>query len=807
MDTLWQDLKFGMRMLGRKPAFTAIAILTLALGIGANTAIFTVVDAVLLRPLPYPQSNRIVFLGETSRGVPDMSLSMADLRDWETLNTVFESMVAYRADAAILTGTGDAELLQMREVTAGLFPTLGVKPILGRALTADDDKVGAEPVVLLSDGFWTRKFGRDPAVLGRRLTLDGVVYTVIGVLPSSQFHASWRQYSVFSSLGRLEDMLGGPTRRDDHPGIYAYARLKPGVTMERARAEMTNIAARLAKQYPQTNSGHGATVDSLLHAIVGDVQSGLVILLAAVGFVLLIACANVANLMLARASERQREMAVRIALGAGRGRLVRQLLTESVLLAVGGGALGLLVAYWVTGSLAGMATTINVPRIDSVTVDRWVLAYTAALSLLVGLLFGIIPAWQASRTDIHEAIKEGARGDTSSGGRKRVRQMLVVAEVAVSVLLLIGAGLTIKSLYRVLRADPGFDPGGVLTAEFSLPDAQYKNEAKQRQFVNRLVEIMAAEPGVQSAGLENPLLGGHQTSYVIEGRPMPKPEDLPDTDITIITPDSLRAMGRRLVAGRYFSDHDDEKSERVCIVDTLMAQINWPGQNPLGNRLAISGTPEAPEWRSVVGVTAHVKNYGVDQPSREELILPFAQQPNEGGNLVVRTSGNPASLAPALRSALKTLDPNIPLSNVQSLTDILDGNVAPRRFSVILLSAFAGLALLLAMIGIYGVMSYVVAQRTREIGIRMALGAHPRDVFAPILRSGMGLFAVGLAAGTAGALFLDRFLESMLFQVKATDPEVFLSIPGFLAAVALVACYLPARRATRVDPLVALRYE
>ena len=805
MGTIWQDIRYGFRVLAKRPGITFIAVLTLALGVGANTAIFSVVDAVLLRPLPYQQPDRLVFLSETSSQVPDMSISMANFNDWRAMNTVFESMAPYNFQPVVLTGQGEAERLQMRQITADLLPTLGVQPVLGRGLTPDDDKVGAAPVVLLSDGYWTRKFARDPNVIGKKLILNGEIFTVVGVVPNSKFHGSWRQYSLFSSLWRQEDTIGGPDRRDEHPGIYAIARMKPGVTLARANAEMKDIAARLAKQYPKTNTGNSANADSLLHAIVGDIRPSLLVLLFAVGFVLLIACANVANLMLARASERHREMAIRTALGAGRPRLVRQLLTESILLSVVGGAFGLGIAYLATGALASAAPA-NVPRIDGVSVNGMVLAYTLGLSIFTGFFFGIFPAWQVSRTDVHEAIKEGGRGSASGGG-KRVRAILVVAEVAVSMILLVGAGLMVKSLYRVLVTDPGFNSSGVLTAAITMPDTTYKDLGKQRQFVQQLVDKVSAIPGVQAAGFMNPLLGGNQTSYAVEGRPLPAPGQMASVDITQVTPDALRAMGAHLVQGRFFTQYDTEKSERVCIVDTLMAQIVWPGESAVGKRVAVSGTAEKPEWQTVVGVVAHIKNYGVDQPSREELFQPYAARPRLGGNLLIRASGDTSAIFPAVREIMKSLDPDVPLSQTRVLASIVDDNVSPRRLAVLLLSAFAGLALLLAAVGIYGVMSYMVTQRTQEIGIRIALGAQPRDVLSMVLRSGMALLLLGIGIGLLGAYSLSQFLQSLLFQVTSTDLLTYLSVPVLLTLVALLACYLPARRAMRVDPVIALRSE
>jgi len=809
LEDFLQDVRYALRMLRKRPGFAAVAVITLALGIGANTAIFSVVDAVLLRPLPYKDPGRLVFMLEDSPTVPGMSISMANFNDWRAMNGVFESMFPYRTTTQNLTGEGDAESLRVRQVTAGLFPTFGVQPVLGRALTGDDDKVGAAPVVLLSDGFWARKFAKDPNVIGGQIKLDGELYTIIGVLPSSRFHASWRRISVFTSLWRLEDVLGGPTQRDEHPSIVAIGKMKPGVTVEQARANLKDVAARLAKQYPATNTNHTVLVDPLLSSVVSDVKTSLWVLLAAVGFVLLIACANVANLMLARATERHREMAIRVALGAGRGRLVRQLLTESLLLALVGGGLGLGIAYITTGALAS-ATPTYIPRAETVAVDGSVLAYSLSISVFTGLFFGLFPAWQVSRTDVHAAMGEGGRGGTASSGRKRVRSALVVAEVAVSIVLLIGTGLMVKSFYRVLVADAGFNPVGVLTTSFMLPDSHYHDPAKQAQFKQQFVEKIAATPGVQSVGIESPLLNGSSSGYIVDGWP-DDPQHQRNSDITSVTPDALRTMGVQLIRGRFFTSNDNEKAPLVCIVDTELAEVAWPGQDPIGKRVQIGSSPYQDElkrvWRTVVGEVAHVKNYGVDQPSREQTYTPIAQRPRSDGTLVIRAASDRATVASEVRAAMNSLDRDIPLSPMIGLDEIVLENVAPRRLSVMLLSTFAGLALLLASVGIYGVMSYMVAQRTQEIGIRMALGAQRGDILQLILRGSMVLLVWGIGMGLAGAFLLSRYLQSLLFEVTPTDLLTYLGVPLLLAVVALMACYLPTRRALRVDPITALRYE
>jgi putative ABC transport system permease protein len=614
---------------------------------------------------------------------------------------------------------------------------------------------------------------------------------------------------LFTSLWRLENALGGEMNRGNHPGIYAYARLKPGVTVEQARTEMTGIARRLAEQHPNTNFGNSIDVQPLLGAIVEDVRPALIVLMCAVGFVLLIACVNIANLLLSRATERYRELAVRVALGASRWRLVRQLLTECLLLSSVGGILGLLLAVWITAGLLS-APVAGIPRLDEVSADRSVLLFTFGLSMLTGLVFGMFPALQASRTDVQAALKEGGRTGSAGTGRRRLRDVLVAAEIAVSLLLVVGAGLMAKSLLRVLQDDGGIDSSHVLTASYTLPDLRYKDEAGRRAFVNQLVEKAQAIPGVELAGFKNPLLGGHQTAFAVDGRPMPEPGHFPSTDISRVTPGALPAMGIRLLRGRHFEASDNEQAPLVCIVDETLARQYWPNEDAIGKRLAIGGTPAPGQpipWMTIVGIVAHVKNYGVDQPSRIETYIPNAQQPGSGGNVVIRTSGDPGAAASALRAAVHAVDPDIPLFDLRPLENLVADASAPRRLSVTLIASFAFLALVLAAVGIYGVMAYAVAQRRHEIGIRMALGAQPGEVLRMVLRQGLYLAGAGIAVGLLGALGLSRLIAGLLFQVSAHDAFTFTFGAFVLAAIALLACWIPARRATRVDPVVALRYE
>ena len=808
MTTFFQDLRYAVRMLRKSPGFTVVAILTLALGFGANSAIFTVLNSVLLRPLPYAQAERLVFLSESSEQIPDMSIAMANFNDWRAQNSVFESMVAFQNDNAVLTGRGEPERLRLRRVTAGFTPTMRVAPILGRTLTPEDDKVGALPVVILGEGFWERRFGRDPSVVGQQLILDDESFTVVGVYPS-RLHGSLRQTDLFSSLWRLEDKLGGEAKRGEHPGIYAYARLKAGVNVEQARTEMKAIAQRLDNLYPQSNGRDSVAVQPLLDAIVEDVRPSLVVLMVSVGLVLLIACVNIANLQLARATDRHKELAVRMALGAGRARLVRQMLTESLLLSMVGGMLGLVLATWVTSSLLQI-TTSGLPRLNEISTDRTVLVFSLLVSIFTGILFGIFPALQASLTDLHDSLKEGGRSGTAGSGKRRMRDALVAAEVAISLVLLVGAGLMTKSLWMVMQAEGGIRPEHVFTARVSLPGTKYQDAAKRRIFVEQVVAKLREIPGVDAAGFKNPLLGGWQSTLVIEGRPVPPPGQLPSTDIGRLTPDTMRAMGMRLLRGRFFDDHDNEKGQRVCIIDETTANLHFQNEDPLGKRITIEGPPAPGKdagWMTIVGLVGHVKNYGVDQPSRVETYIPNAQDPAYGGFVVVRASSDTASVSSGIRSAVQSIDADLPVFDVRPLADIVAENSASRRLSVVLIGAFALLALLLAGVGIYGVISYLVSRRYKEIGIRMALGAGAGEVLSMVLLQGARMAGLGIVVGILGSIVLTRLIASLLFQVSTLDATTFVAGVIVLGGLVLFASWLPARRATRVDPLIALRYE
>ncbi len=807
METLWQDIKFGARMLGRSPGFTVLAVLTLSLGIGANTAIFSLINGMLLRPLPYEEGEKLLFISEWSEQVEDMSFSVENFKDLRDQAGTLESITAFRGQSYVMTGNDRAERLNGREVTSGMFDTLRLRPLLGRPFTPAEDTVGAERVALLGEGFWTRRFARDPGVLNQSITLNGETFTVIGVLPG-RLHTSMRLTDVFTPMLRREDELGGPDNRGNHPGIYVYARLAPGVSEAQARTEIVSIAERLAETYPNSNARQSMTVRSLHEALVEETRPRLLVLLGAVVLVLLIACANVANLLLGRATTRRQEMAIRNALGAGRWRLVRQLLTESVLLSCIGALLGVLFAYWgVRGLVAGFPADTSLT--EGISIDRTVLLFTAAMAVLTGLLFGLAPAWQASRSEVHTTLKEGGRGGPGRG-HHRIHASLIVLETALALVLLLGTGLMLKSFWQVLAADAGFDARNVLTASVSGPDIKYKEPDQRRLFIEQVVSSVQALPGVVNAASALPLLGGWQSGFTIEGRPEPPPGQRPSADITRISPDYFRVMGIRLLEGRIFDARDQAGSLPVCMIDETFARKHWPGEDPLGKRVRFGGNDENNDnpWMEVVGVVNHVKHYGVDQDSRIEMYLPYTQSPIPSFSLVVKTAGDPSQVAASVGRAVAGVDTDVPLYQVRTLESITTDRVAERRLAAILITIFGALALTLAAVGIYGVMSFSVTQRSHELGIRMALGAQHGDILKMVIGGGMLLALAGLGIGLAAGYFgMAPLISSVLFEITATDPPTFTLSPVILLVVALLACWLPARRATRVDPLTTLRDE
>ncbi|MGH9432516.1 MAG: ABC transporter permease [Terriglobia bacterium] len=816
MGDFVQDVKFGLRMLAKSPGFTAVAIITLALGIGANTAIFSVVNGVLLKPLPFPHPDRLVRLSERSSRFNEMSVAYLNFLDWQRANKSFQQIAAYVGQDMILTGRGEPEYLHGENVSANFFPVLGVKPLLGQEFKADEDRQGGAPVVMMGYGLWKRRFGGSPEVLGKPLMLNGKDYTVIGILPPGiQYGFRFDEnIDVFTPIGQ-----GDPTElqnRDSHPGIRAVGRLKTGVALAQARSNMTAIARQLAAEYPKSNSGHGITVMPLKADVVSDVHSTLILLLCAVGFVLLIACANVANLLLARSSSRKREFAIRTALGAGRVRVIRQLLTESVLLGIAGGALGLLLASW--GTQAVLATVPDsLPRMQDIGLDGWVLLFTFGVAILTGILFGLAPAMQSSKIDLQESLKEGGWGTV--GGRHRLQNVFVVSEVALAAVLLVGAGLMIRTIAHMWSTNPGFDPHNVLTMQVALSPSIVDDPAKIRIAYHQLLDRVRNIPGVRSAGLTTlvPLSGSDsELGFVVGAQDHPDFRRAPNALFYAISPGYLRAMGIRLLRGRRLTKQDREGFPHVILVDDVLAKKVFPGQNPIGKQLTLELLGLGPF--QIVGVVGHVKHWGLasDDTSniRNQIYFPAFQIPEKYWNeaaqglyLVLRTPTNPLSMVSSVRRQVLGPGKDQPIYNVHSMDQIISASMSQRRFSMLLLGVFAGLALLLAAVGIYGVVSYSVTQRTHEMGLRIALGAERSDLVRLVVRQGMVLAIAGVGIGSAASVGLTRLMASLLYGVRPTDPVSLFGGAALLAAVALLGCYIPARRAAKVDPIVALRQE
>ena len=808
MATLLQDLRYAIRLLGKSPGFTAIAILTLALGIGANTAIFTVVNAVLLRPLGFRDPSRVVLVAEKS-AYPTVSTSYQNYVDWRDQSHSFESMEATRGTTITLTGSGEPERLNARMATAPLFSLLGVNAILGRTFLSEEDRAGGAPVVVLGYGLWQRRFGGARDILGRSITLDSQPYTVVGVLPSG--FELLQPADIFLPFTPWAKTL--PDDRNWHPGIFPIARLKAGISREQARTEMVGITKRLEEQYPIYNTGTSADVVDLQEQLVKGVRPALLLLLGAVAAVLLIACVNVANLLLARAASRGREVAIRTSMGASRWRVTRQLITESVLLSLGGGVLGLLFAWASLGPLLKLSAT-SLPAVFAVSLDRWVLFFTLAVSLVTGLLFGIVPALRTAKLDLRETLNESSRGSTAGPGHHRIRGALVAGEIAMAMLLLVGAGLLLRSFSRLQDIPPGFQADHLLVADLPLSLTAYAKPEQRFQFFDRIVERVKSLPGVRSAGAASFLPvsgGGGLLHFNIYGRPPKSPHDYIATGYRTTTPNYFETLGMPLAEGRFFTAADTEKAPAVVVINATMAKTYFPGENPLGKRLQVGATPESDvPWMEVVGVVGDVRQ-GLDLDPKAEMYLPYRQAdqvlPVFQLSIVLRTATDPLLQASALRSALAEIDPNQPLVRVRTMEENMAATVAQPRFRTWLIGIFAGLALILAGVGVYGVMSYTVTQRTSEIGIRVTLGAQPEDVFRIVVGEGLRLALTGVGAGILGALALTRLLRSFLYGVSAYDPLTFVGVALILTLVAVAASFFPARRATLVDPMVALRYE
>ncbi len=805
MQTLWQDLRYGARMLLKKPGFTLVAVITLALGIGANTAIFSVVNAVLLRPLPFKEPDRLVMIREMKLPqFPEFSVSPGNFLDWKRQNTVFERLVSLRGASFNLIGAGDPEQVMGLRVTDGFFAMLGAQPQIGRVFLPEEDQPGRANVALLSHGLWQRRFGGDPKILNQTITLNGQSYTVIGVMPATFRFGGNPDLWTPSAFTAQEAQSHGSHY------ISVVGQLRPGATVDQARAEMIAIAGRLAAQYPGTNTGWSVKLMPLLEFIVRDIKPALLVLLVAVAFVLLIACANVANLLLARANERQKEIAVRAALGAGRARIVRQLLTESVLLSAAGGAAGLLLAKLGEYLLLKLAPE-DLPRMSDVSLDGRALAFTAAITLLTGLVFGLVPSLQSSRPNLNETLKDAGRGSTEGGRRQLVRSALVTLEVASALALLVGAGLLIKSFWRLQKVAPGFNPDNALTLSVTLPRSKYPEENQRVAFFRQLLEKVSALPGVQAAGASHsmPLGGDYVLAFKIQGRPPLPPGAGQSTNFYSVSADYFKTMGIPLLRGRLLTERDAKDSPHVAVINETMAKNLFPDENPVGKRITFDTGDDNPnpDWYEIVGVVGDVKQYGLDQATPLQTYEPYTQQTFSYMTLVARTTGAPANLTAAIRNAVLQIDKEQPIADVRTLDRILSTSIAQQRFSMLLLGVFAAVAMLLAAVGIYGVLSYSVTQRIHEIGIRMALGAGRHDVLRLLIGHGMLLTLIGVAAGLAAAFALTRLMSTLLFDVSATDPITFGLIALLLVTVALLACWIPARRATKVDPLVALRRE
>lgn len=813
MVALWQDLRYAFRMLAKSPAFAAIAIFTLALGIGANTALFSVVNGVLLNPLPYPHPNQLVALYGRAPGYDQAPIAYPNFLDWQRDTRSLSSIALYHNEDYNFTGTDKAERLSGYMISANFFDTLGVKPILGRTFGAGDDHVGAEPVVILGGGFWKRKFASSPNVVGKSIDLNGTSYTIVGVIPQS-FTFYGRDRDVYMPIGQWNDATFHDRRIVFSSGMVG--RLKRGVTLSQSKADMENVARNLAAAYPEADRGISATLVSMKDDMVGNVQPFLVVLLAAVGFLLLIACANVANLLLARSMSRSREFAIRAALGADSMRVIRQLLTESILLAGLGGALGLLFALWgtkaVLGSLPGA-----LPRASEVSLDSRVLLFTLGASLLAGILFGLAPALKTSRVNLQEVLKESGRG--LSGARHRLQGIFVVAEVALALILLVGAGLMIRSLAALWRVNPGFDPSHATTFSLSLPASPTTSSAETRARLRQFSDRMRSIPGVQASSVtlgSRPMIHNSSEAFWIEGHRKPAHfQEMNQAMFYLAESGFQQAMGITLERGRFVTPQDDENSPKVVVVDDVFARTYFPNENPIGKRIHLETFNVEAE---IVGVVGHVRQWGLDTDAKSaieaQFYYPFMQLPDAimrlaatGVAVVLRTKGNPAAVMDSVRRGVEEIDSREVIYNVQTMDEVVSSSFAARRLSMILLGAFAGLALALACVGIYGVISYLVGQRTHEIGVRMALGAQPGDVLRLVIGHGATMALTGVAIGIGAALGLTRLMANQLFGVSAHDPLTFAGVALLLVVVAVAACYIPARRATKVDPMVALRYE
>lgn len=812
METFFRDLRYSVRMLVKSPAFTAVAVISIALGIGANTTVFSVINAVLLKSLPYKDPNSLVLVWGDSRTEESLrkhnQVSATDVADIRAQATVFEDVTTYTGWYPIMTGETEAERVPAIQVGDGFFNIMKGKPLLGRVFTPEEQQDGKDFVIVLGHGLWQRRFGSDPNIVGKTVHLNGRPYNVVGVmdadfrpLPSSLVAPEGQFYRP------VAEAYDNSQRSARH--LRAIARLKPGVTVEQARAEVEIIARRLEEQHPETNKHTGAHVVSITDEIVGGIRPTLLLVFGAVIFVLLVACANVANLLLARSTVRHKEITIRTAIGAARTQLIRQLLTESLVLAFLGGGLGLLLAFWGTELVVKAGSPIN-PMFQNIRVDLGVLAFTFGISIITGLIFGLAPALQISKPNLVESLKEGGRGSGSSSSGNRLRSTLVVSEIAMTLVLLVCAGLLIRTVTRLQNVDTGFNAQNILTMTLGLPAAKYPKPENYIAFNKQVTERIAAVPGVKAVGTTSvmPLSDNFDgRGLVVEDQPKPRGEEI-TVDLYVTTPGYLRAMEINTLKGRTIGEEDTADSSRIALINRTMAAQLWPNQDPLGKRIRFPGSEKNPQpWRTVVGIVSDVSQYALDKKPPMQIYLPHSQFPTSFNSIVVKTEGDPRAMVNQVRREILAVDKDQAVFNVTTLDQLRGESMSIRSFFMLLLLVFAGLALALAAVGIYGVMSYVASQRTHEIGIRMALGAQARDVLKLLIGNGMALTLIGVVAGLAGAFAVTRLMAGLLFGVTATDALTFITVSAGLLAVALLACYIPARRATKVDPLEALRYE
>jgi putative ABC transport system permease protein len=807
MHSFWQDLRYGARMLLKNPGFTLIAVLTLALGIGANTAIFSVINGVLLGSLPYPHPEQLamVWCDNKRQGIPDDITSYPNFVDWRDRNKTFQGMAGVTDDTYTLTGRGEPEEIRAASVSPNFFQLLGVNPVRGRGFTAEEEQPGRDRIAILSHSLWQRRFGGDPDILNKTISLSGEPNVVVGIMPPGfQFPEKTELWKPLAPDERMRGARGAFW-------LPIVGRFKPGVTRAQAQADLEVITTQIQQQFPDM-AGYGVNVVPVLEQSVGFIRRALMILFVAVLFVLLIACANVANLLLARAAVRQREVSIRAAMGAGRRRIVRQLMTESMLLSVLGGALGVLLAWWGLKLLIGLSPA-DIPRLEYIRLDGRVLLFTLGLSLLTGLIFGLAPALQTSHLNLSETLKEGGRtGGGGAGGRRaqRIRGAFIVAEVALTLALLVGAGLLVRSFWRLQQVDPGFRPDHLLTLRLSLSGSNYTTGAQAVSFFERLQERLAALPGVVAVSAATDVMLpklANSAGFTIEGRPRDPNEQGLELPIDTVLPNYFQTMGVQLLKGRTFTAQDTRESPRVTIVNETFAKRYFPDEDPIGKRFTFGRPGPNTRWITIVGVVRDTKRQGVERPIRIESWMPLAQRPSGSMEIVLRATGDPLLLSNAVRETVWSIDRDMPIQTIQTMEKVMSERVAQRRLNMLLLGLFALVALILSAVGIYGVMSYTVTQRTHEIGIRMALGAQSGDVIGLVLKQGIALTLVGVAIGLIATFMLTRLMASLLFNVGARDPITFVAIAALLTGVALVACWIPARLATKVDPMVALRYE